>query len=107
MKKNLKRFPSWQTWLGRKTNYDRLNTSTPDFVQESYNISLEELDKLKSFDRDQLDEKTKLSYDIFKYQREMDIQAFRWRYHSFPMNQMFGFQSSTPSFLIICIESLM
>ena len=98
--RNIARFPTWQTYLGRKTNYERLDTNTIAFSKESHEINEKELDKLKSYDSEKLDKKTLLSYKIFRYQLESSLEAYKWRYHGFPLNQMFGFQSTTPSFLI-------
>jgi uncharacterized protein (DUF885 family) len=98
--KNLSRFPTWQTYLGRKTNYEKLDNNTSEFIEESYEINKKESEALAEFNSNNLTEEALLSYNIFKYQLDQDLESYKWRYHSFPLNQMFGFQSTTPSFLI-------
>lgn len=94
------RYPTWQTYLGRKTNYASLDNETEAYGLEDHKMNQDHLRKLQEFDFDVLDESAKLSYKILKYQLEMEIEGFKWRYHSFPLNQMFGYQAETPSFLI-------
>lgn len=94
------RYPTWQTYLGRKTNYALLDNETPAFQEEEHQITKQTLEDLKKFPYAELDKKNQLSYRILEYQLEKNIEANRWRYHSFPLNQMFGYQSETPSFLI-------
>lgn len=94
------RYPTWQTYLGRKTNYARLDNETEAFALEGHKLNQRYLQDLNKFQFDRLDSSTKLSYKILKYDLEMDIEGYNWRFHNFPLNQMFGYQSETPSFLI-------
>ena len=47
-----------------------------------------------------LDPSTLLSYKLAKQNAENDIKDFEFRFHNYPVNQMFGRQSRTPAFLI-------
>lgn len=55
---------------------------------------------LKLYDRESLDEDGKLSYDILDYFLGQQAANERWRYHDFPVNQMFGVQSTLPDFMV-------
>lgn len=98
--KKVERYPTWQTYLGRKTNYGKLDNETEEFALEDLELEKKSLAALKRFNYDLLDESSKLSYDLYKYQLEKSIANWKWRYHYFPLNQMFGYQAETPSFLI-------
>ncbi|MBA2404222.1 MAG: DUF885 domain-containing protein [Bdellovibrionales bacterium] len=94
------RYPTSQTYIGRKTNYGLLDNETEAYSLEEHELSKKHLKSLREFDYDMLDENTKLSYRILEYDLKQEIEGFKWRHHYFPLNQMFGYQSSTPSFMI-------
>lgn len=99
-KEGLDRYPTYQTYVGLKTNYDKLNNETEEYDLESLEISKQNLKKLKKFDYDKLTEQGKISYDLFKKSIEDGIEGWKWRYHGYSLNQMFGYHSGTPSFMI-------
>lgn len=96
----VKLFPTWQTHLGLKTNYGKLNNNTEEFDEMIHQKTIETLEELKQFDYSKLNEVSKTSFNIFKLETESRIESRKWRYHFFPLNQMFGYHSTTPSFLI-------
>jgi uncharacterized protein (DUF885 family) len=54
----------------------------------------------RSYDRSRLQGQDLISYDIFDaFLGDMVADGKRFRYHGFPVNQMFGAQSSLPNFL--------
>ncbi len=53
-----------------------------------------------SIDYEALNPATQLSYDLFVQRAENEVADFKFRYHEYPVNQMFGFHSRVPSFLI-------
>lgn len=54
----------------------------------------------KSYDRSRLDGQDQISYDVFDtFLGDMVGDGKRFRYHDFPVNQMFGVQSSLPNFM--------
>ncbi len=53
-----------------------------------------------SVDINQLDKQTKLSYQLFEMYCQSEIDDYKWRNFSYPVNQMFGVHSSMPAFLI-------
>ena len=98
---SIDRDPVMQTYLGIKKDYDQWDDPTEEFAQMELNITQEDLQWLKdSIDYDALNPATQLSYDLFVQKAENEIADFKYRYHTYPVNQMFGFHSQVPSFLI-------
>lgn len=97
----LARDPERQTFLGIKTDYSKWTDHSDKHAQDELDITKKELDELrKTIDYDKLDTQTKLSYRYFEYEAQQNIDDFRWRFHNYPLNQMDGFQSGIPAFLI-------
>jgi uncharacterized protein (DUF885 family) len=96
----LARSPTSQSFLGIKTDYDKWDDISEARAQEDNELTQKYLRQLSEFDFDLLDEKTKLSYRLFKQIQERDIAQFRFRDHNYPVNQMFGWHTNIPSFLI-------
>lgn len=59
-----------------------------------------DLADFESFDVSQLRGNDKISAQIFAYNKKLEIEGERWRLHDFPVNQMFGVQSSLPNFMV-------
>ncbi|MCF8059787.1 MAG: DUF885 domain-containing protein [Bacteriovoracaceae bacterium] len=97
---NIKRYPTWQTYLGLKTNYGLLNNETEAYDLEALEISKKHLKELTSFNYDSLTHQGKLSYTLYKKSLEDALESWKWRYHGYPLNQMFGYHSGTTSFMI-------
>lgn len=58
------------------------------------------LEMLLEYDREALSEEDQTSYDVLKWNLEMELKMKDFRYHSYPVNQLFGVQSDIPDFLI-------
>jgi uncharacterized protein (DUF885 family) len=56
-------------------------------------------DMFRSYDRASYTGQDLLSYDIWDFFMKDQVDGERWRYHSFPVNQMFGVQSFLPNFM--------
>ena len=56
-------------------------------------------DGLAQYDNEDLDDNQRLSKEIVMYLADMLTDAERFRYHTYPANQMGGIQSSFPSFM--------
>ena len=97
---DLARSPTLQSTLGIKTDYDKWDDVSDAFAQDSHRIARARLEALRTFDRDALDDSAQLSYRIFEILAERDIAMFEFRFHRYPVNQMRGWQSYIPSFLI-------
>ena len=98
---SIDRDPVMQTYLGIKKDYDQWDDPTEEFAQMELGITKEDLQWLKdSIDYDALNPAAQLSYDLFVQKAENELADFKYRYHTYPVNQMFGFHSQVPSFLI-------
>lgn len=58
-----------------------------------------DLDTLRRYDRERLDAQRRLSYDVMEGFLELGLEWERWRYHGYPMNQLFGVQNGLPNFM--------
>lgn len=95
------RDPERQTLLGIKKDYDKWTDHSDAFATREMEIAKEELDNLhKDIDIEKLDDQTRMSYRYFEYNAQQVIDNYPWRFHNYPANQMDGFQSSIPAFLI-------
>ena len=95
------RDPVFQTQLGIKKDYGKWDNPTDEFAQKELNITKGHLQWLEDSIRyEALNPATQLSYDLFVQEAEDNIADFKYRYHEYPVNQMFGFHSEVPSFLI-------
>lgn len=93
-------YPERQTALGIKDNYGAWNDYSQNFSKSVLDMDQAQLKRLQRLDRTTLDETTALSYDLYQQQIENSIEDYQWRYHSYPINQMFGVHTSIPSLLI-------
>ena len=96
----LARSPMQQSFLGIKTDYDKWDDISEARAQEDHELTRKYLRQLAKFNFDALDEKATLSYRLFKQIQERDLTQFRFRDHNYPVNQMFGWHTNIPSFLI-------
>ena len=56
-------------------------------------------DTLKSYDTTGFTGQDRLSYEILEYFIGTQVRGERWRYHDFPVNQLFGIQSQLPNLM--------
>lgn len=97
----LARNPILQSYLGLKDNNDRWNDLSEKKIAEDIEMAKHQLQKMrKMFDYQKLDEQSQLSYRLFEKQREQKITDYPWRHHDYLIDQMSGWQSQIPSFLI-------
>lgn len=95
------RSPMYQTYLGIKKDYSKLDDISDENEIREINILKENLAKLKKeINFNALDEQTKLSYRLYVYNANLRLEGFKYRFHNYPVNQMFGYHSELPSFLI-------
>jgi uncharacterized protein (DUF885 family) len=97
----LDRSPMYQSYLGIKQDYDKWNNLSDSINDIELEITKNELQYLlDSINPDALDFQTHISYQLFKEDAENEITDFKWRYHNYPVNQMFGPHTQVASFLI-------
>lgn len=95
------RHPIDQSYLGIKKDQDKWNDISDEHEAAELEIVKSNLEKLKKdFSLEKLNEQGKLSYRIFEFNARQKIENFRWRFHNYPVNQLFGLHSEIPSFLI-------
>lgn len=98
--KNLARSPMRQTFLGRKTDYDKWDDVSPEFEEESFRLQMEALEEMKSgFDFDALDPTAQLSWRLAEYNAEEAEKGWPFRNHWYHFSQFRGPHSSIPSFM--------
>ncbi len=94
------RSPIFQTYLGIKKDQDKWDDLSEQRAQEDLQITKDNLVTVNAIDISQLDPQTKVSWDLMKQNLEEEIEDFKWRFHNYPLNQMFGIHSQIPSLLI-------
>jgi len=94
------RDPLQQSILGIKKDYDKWTDESDEFDLKELEITKANLDSLKSFNYEALDEQTKISYRLFENACKESIDNFKWRFHEYPINQMSGIHTEMPAFLI-------
>jgi len=93
--------PIFQTALGRKTNYDKID----DLTEEA---ELEQLEWLRqatremeaNFDYDELSPEAQLSYDMWKFRLAQSERSWEFREQAYILHQMGSAQSGLPTFLL-------
>jgi len=94
------RSPIFQSFLGIKKDQDKWDDLSDKRAQQDLQITKDNLVKVNQIDASKLDAQTKVSLDIMKLNLEQEIADFKWRFHNYPVNQMFGIHSQVPSLLI-------
>ncbi|WNO09855.1 DUF885 domain-containing protein [Teredinibacter sp. KSP-S5-2] len=94
------RSPEFQTELGLKTNYDKWDENTPEFEKEGHKINIEFLRRSRQIAAERLTEENRLSLRLLDQDLNDKIEDYKWRYHWFPVNQMFGRHTGMVSLLI-------
>ena len=95
------RSPQTLTALGRKEQYDRLNTYTDEKAQADLAFAQAQLAQLRAqFDPARLSPAGRLSSALFEEEVETDVESFRWRRHGFPASTNGSPAGSLPVFLI-------
>ncbi|UCX03955.1 DUF885 domain-containing protein [Shewanella glacialimarina] len=92
--------PINQTYLGIKQDYDKWGDISDAGADKNLALAKAQLAKLLTLDVSKLDQQTSLSFELFKASLEQAIADDKWRYHTYPVNQMYGMHSMIASFLI-------
>lgn len=98
---NIRQYPQFLASLGIKERTSEWNNPTREFALEQLDKSRQDLQEMRtSFDFDKLGESQQLSYRLFELNVQNDLDNDEFYYHNYPFNQMFGAQSSVPTFLL-------
>ncbi|MCT8985700.1 DUF885 domain-containing protein [Shewanella phaeophyticola] len=92
--------PVNQTYLGIKQDYDKWNDLSEAAADAELARAKDQLARINAIDITQLDEQTTLSFELLKARIEQTIADDKWRYHTYPVNQMYGVHSMVASILI-------
>ncbi len=94
MLSSMRILPGWMDFYGNK-----LDDASPAAEQRAADLVKNELDTLHSYDTSGMDAEGKLSYDTLEYFLRLQVEGDKFRDLDFPVNQMFGVQSSLPNFM--------
>ncbi|WP_372626124.1 DUF885 family protein [Arsukibacterium sp.] len=92
--------PVLQTRLGIKDDYDKWQDLSDAAYQAELAMVRNHLDLLSAIDPATLEPNTALSYQLLKQDLQNTLNDSKWRFHSYPVNQMYGIHSLVPSLLI-------
>lgn len=95
------RSPIFQTQLGRKKDADKWDDLSEAHEIENYVNDTEAQKWLRNnIKKPLLDDNILLSYRLLEKKLDQQIRDFSFRRHDYPINQMFGYQSLIPGFMI-------
>jgi uncharacterized protein (DUF885 family) len=95
------RSPQFQTQLGIKKDYGKWDDDSEARAAENFALTVKNLAELKrEVNFDALDPQTQLSYRLAVRNTERQIEGYKWRYHNYPVNQMFGAHTGLVALLI-------
>ncbi|MFW8591210.1 DUF885 domain-containing protein [Glaciecola sp. 2405UD65-10] len=97
---SIARSPQWLTALGRKADNDKWNDISDQAAKETQELAIAQLAKLNAIDAPQLDDQTQTSLMLFKQKLENQIADYKWRLHTYPVNQMYALHAGVPTLLL-------
>jgi len=77
----------------------RFTDASPAHTEAAARWVERQLDTLHAYDRASLEGQTALSYDVLEYYLQTEKAGIPFRYHDYPVNQMFGVQSQLPTMM--------
>src|SRR5262245_17904932 len=86
--------------LGYKGFDGMLTDVSPEHELKLARMAREDLETLHGYDRAALSPSNQLSYDVLDWFLKDLVEGQRWLFYDYPVNQLFGVQSSTPDFLV-------
>ncbi|MDT0686643.1 DUF885 domain-containing protein [Autumnicola psychrophila] len=92
--------PMLQTRLGIKEDYGKWDNFSTEKYAEDLNQAKTRLDYIDDIDPANLNEDVRLSYALYRHGLENEIEDYNYRFYDYPVNQMFGYHSQLPAFLI-------
>lgn len=97
---NVMASPVFQTYLGIKQDQDKWDDISLAADEKNLERTKQHLALLLELEPAKLEGQAKISYQLMKQRLENAIADDKWRYYNYPVTQMYGYQSDTPSFLI-------
>jgi uncharacterized protein (DUF885 family) len=85
--------------MGLRGHNAKLSDSSPADTERAAARWRANLETLRSYDAGSYSGQDRLSYDILDYFLDSVVRGEPWRYHNFPVNQLFGIQSELPNMM--------
>ncbi len=85
--------------FGIKGHQDDLDDASIEAGNKGFEKTKKNLEILKSYEDSDLTEGQKLSKELMVYLLQQGVDGEKFRYHNYPVNQLFGAQSNFPSFM--------
>jgi uncharacterized protein (DUF885 family) len=79
---------------------DQLDDFSPAFEEEDARFARKQLEILRSYDRSRMTREQRLSAEVMEWFLADAVAGDRFRHHDYPVNQLFGIQSTLPDFMI-------
>jgi uncharacterized protein (DUF885 family) len=86
--------------LGYKGFDAKLTDVSPAHEEKLARLVRDDLATLHEYDRESLSPALRLSYDVLDWFLKDQVEGQKWLYYDYPVNQLFGVQSSTPDFMV-------
>src|SRR5207248_7073935 len=86
--------------VGLHSHNSKLDDPSDEYAEESLRLQGHELETMRSYDRSTLTPAQQLSYDIAGFFWQSQQEGERFRFHGYPVNQLFGVQNIQPAFMI-------
>lgn len=95
----LKLYPLEATSIGDNRYNDKLpNDGSKAFLKEAHDFYVKYLRNVKQFKREGLSDEDKLSYDIFVYEAQMNLDSYNYHFEYIPFNQFYALPISMGQF---------
>jgi uncharacterized protein (DUF885 family) len=89
----MQQYPLKATYLGDRRYNDRWPDLSLEAIKRRHEHNLEIVQRLKTFDRNQLSAEDQLNYDLFLKEYETETEGFKYRWYLIPLNQREGIQT--------------
>ncbi|MGQ8366810.1 DUF885 domain-containing protein [Glaciecola sp. 1036] len=97
---DLKSSPLTQSYRGIKWDYDKWDDLSPEAEEARIELLKQRLETLNSFDQSEFTAQQKLSFILYKQDIERRLANDEFRAHSYVMQQLSGWHTRIPSFMI-------
>lgn len=88
------RSPEMVTTIGLAEDYgmrnDRLDDLSTAYILETQALERAILDLLRSYDRDSLSQSDQVSYDVYEWYLENQVEGHKFMYHNYPFHHFYG-----------------
>lgn len=92
--------PMLATAMGSKEGYAHLNDVSDEFEAKEFERLKKRISELETVRYTFLGPEEKLSYDYYKYLNQVQLEGEKFRYHTYPVNQMSGLHNQLITFMM-------